>query len=70
MRAYRVEEDHTRVLGVSTGGFERFFQTLGEPTDATTYPATPLGLPGRERFVEAGRRFDTTFLPPSARLDV
>jgi quercetin 2,3-dioxygenase len=69
VHAYRVEEDRTRVLGVSTGGFERFFQTLGEPTDATTYPATPLGLPPRERFIEAGQRFDTTFLPPSARLD-
>ena len=69
VHAYRVEEDHTRVLGVSTGGFERFFQTLGEPTDATGYPAAPLGLPPRERFVEAGQRFDTTFLPPSARLD-
>ncbi len=69
VHAYRVEADHTRVLGVSTGGFERFFQTLGEPTDATTYPTTPLGLPPRERFIEAGQRFDTTFLPPSARMD-
>ena len=43
MHAYRVEENHTRVLGVSSAGFERFFQTLGEPTSADTYPATPLG---------------------------
>jgi quercetin 2,3-dioxygenase len=69
VHAYRVDEDHTRVLGVSTGGFERFFQTLGEPTEATTYPDTPLGLPPRECFLDAGQRFDTTFLPPSARLD-
>jgi quercetin 2,3-dioxygenase len=69
VHAYRAEEDHTRILGVSSGGFERFFQALGEPTDATTYPDIPLGLPPRERFAEVGRRFDTAFLPPSARLD-
>jgi quercetin 2,3-dioxygenase len=63
VHAYRVEQDRTRVLGVSSGGFERFFQTLGERTDADTYPATPLGLPPRERFAAAGSRFDTTFMP-------
>jgi quercetin 2,3-dioxygenase len=63
VHAYRVEEDDTRVLGVSTGGFERFFQTLGEPTDADRYPASPLGLPPPERFGMAAQRFDTRFLP-------
>jgi quercetin 2,3-dioxygenase len=68
LHAYRVEVDETRVLGVSSAGFERFFQTLGEPTIADHYPATPLGLPPRERFEEAGRRFDTQFRP-DLRLD-
>jgi quercetin 2,3-dioxygenase len=68
VHAYRVEENHTRVLGVSSAGFERFFQTLGEPTSADTYPATPLGLPPGQRFAEAGRRFATTFLP-GTRMD-
>jgi quercetin 2,3-dioxygenase len=68
LHAYRVEVDGTRVLGVSTAGFERFFQTLGEPTAATTYPTSPLGLPPRERFAEAGQRFDTQFRP-DLRLD-
>lgn len=63
VHAYRVEEDHTRVLGVSSGGFERFFQHLGEPTTDTSYPVTPLGLPPGQRFGEVGRKFDTTFLP-------
>lgn len=67
VHAYRVEADGTHVLGVSSGGFERFFATLGEPTDATSYPETPLGLPPGERFAEAGRRFDTRFFPD--RLD-
>jgi quercetin 2,3-dioxygenase len=62
VHAYRVEDDHTRVLGVSSAGFERFFSVLGEPTDASRYPEQPLGLPPVERFIEAGRRFDTTFV--------
>lgn len=61
VHAYRVEVDETRVLGVGSGGFERFFATLGEPTRAAHYPASPLGLPPPERFAEAGRRFDTHF---------
>ena len=63
VHAYRVEVDETRVFGVSTGGFERFFQFLGEPTTADRYPSSPLGLPPRERFTEAGQRFDTRFRP-------
>lgn len=62
VHAYRVETDRTRVLGVSTAGFERFFSVLGEPTDARMYPEQPLGLPPVEKFIEAGRRFDTTFV--------
>ena len=68
VHAYRVEADGTRVLGVSSAGFERFFGTLGEPTDATEPPAEPVGLPPGERFAEAGRRFDTRFLT-DRRLD-
>lgn len=63
VHSYRIEEDQTRVLGVSSGGFERFFGFLGEPTTATGYPSEPLGLPPRERFAEAGQRFDTRFRP-------
>ena len=68
VHAYRVEADHTRVLGVSTAGFERFFSLFGEPTDARIYPEQPLGIPPVEKFIEAGRRFDTRFLP-DYRLD-
>lgn len=64
VHAYRVDADDTRVLGVSTGGFERFFSVLGEPTEERRYPAVPLALPPMERFMAAGRRFDTRFLPP------
>jgi quercetin dioxygenase-like cupin family protein len=68
VHAYRVEADKTRVLGVSTGGFERFFSLFGEPTDAGTYPERPLGIPPMEKFIEASRRFDTRFMP-DYRLD-
>jgi quercetin 2,3-dioxygenase len=63
VHSYRVEVDQTRVLGVSTAGFERFFQFVGEPTTADTYPSSPLGLPPPQRFAEAGQRFDTRFRP-------
>ena len=41
---------------------------FGEPTDARTYPEQPLGIPPMEKFIEASRRFDTTFMP-DYRLD-
>jgi quercetin 2,3-dioxygenase len=63
LHSYRIEADETRVFGVSTAGFERFFGFLGEPTTDDHYPATPLGLPPGPRFGEAGRRFDTQFRP-------
>jgi quercetin 2,3-dioxygenase len=68
VHAYRVETDQTRILGVSTAGFERFFSVFGVPTEARTYPEQPLGLPPVERIIEAGRRFDTKFMP-DYRLD-
>ena len=37
-------------------------------TDARTYPEQPLGIPPMEKFIEASRRFDTTFMP-DYRLD-
>jgi quercetin 2,3-dioxygenase len=54
VHAYRVDTDDTRVLGVCTGGFERFFATLGEPTQERHYPAPPFSLPPGERFAAAG----------------
>jgi quercetin 2,3-dioxygenase len=38
--AYRVEED-SKMLGVVSGGFERFFQQMGTPTDKTDEPTPP-----------------------------
>jgi quercetin 2,3-dioxygenase len=38
--AYQVEES-ARLLGVATGGFERFFQQMGTPTDRATTDQPP-----------------------------
>ena len=59
--AYRVEED-ARMLGVLSGGFERFFQKMGTPTDSAA-PGQPPFIPGVERIMEAGREHGTSFFP-------
>ena len=59
--AYRVEEQ-ARILGVLSGGFERFFQRMGTPVDSTA-PGQPPFIPGMDRMMAAGQRHKTTFLP-------
>jgi quercetin 2,3-dioxygenase len=67
VHTYRLDQDQSRVLGACSPGYERFFQSLGEATDADTYPATPLAMPSAELLAETSRRFDTTFF--ERRLD-
>ncbi len=59
--AYRVERD-ARILGVLSGGFERFFQKMGTPADSAG-PGQPPFIPAVERIMEAGRAHGTTFFP-------
>ena len=54
--------DATRVFGVGTGGFERFFHGIGQPTEQTGVPAVPY-IPTPEQFMTAGQRYGTVFLP-------
>ncbi len=61
VHAYRVEEQ-ARVLGVLSGGFERFFQHMGTPVDSTA-PGQPPFVPDLDRIMAAGQRHKTTFLP-------
>jgi quercetin 2,3-dioxygenase len=58
--SFRVESHRARTLGVSTGGFERFFAAAGEPTAATMPPAVPV-IPSPEQLGEAARRFRNEF---------
>jgi quercetin 2,3-dioxygenase len=59
--AYQVEEP-TRMLGVATGGFERFFQQMGQPTDHAT-PGQPPFAPDFPRMQAAAQAHDMEFLP-------
>ena len=52
----------SRVLGVATGGFERFFHAIGTPTDVPGIPAVPY-IPSREEMMQAGQKYGTVFMP-------
>jgi len=56
LHAYRAEGDYAKSLGISTGGFERFFQALGTLTEARSEPG-PFYLPSPEQMGEAFGRY-------------
>ncbi|GAA5037270.1 quercetin 2,3-dioxygenase [Thermocatellispora tengchongensis] len=62
--AYQVEE-RARMLGVATGGFERFFQHMGRPTDHATADQPPF-VPDLPRMQAAAREHNMEFLPDLA----
>lgn len=57
--AYRVEAA-TRMLGVSSGGFERFFQEMGTLADSID-PDSPPFVPEPDRMRAAAERHDMRF---------
>jgi quercetin 2,3-dioxygenase len=57
---FRVEADDTRILGVCTGGFERFFAAAGTRTDSRALPRPPY-VPSAEHLAAAGREFGNEF---------
>jgi len=59
--AYRVEAP-TRMLGVLSGGFERFFQRMGTPADSAA-PDQPPFIPDLDRIMAAGQAHGTRFFP-------
>jgi quercetin 2,3-dioxygenase len=61
VHAYQVEEA-SQVLGVASGGFERFFQQMGQPTDHGT-PDQPPFIPEFPRMQAAAQAHDMEFLP-------
>ena len=62
--AYRVEAP-TRMLGVLSGGFERFFQQMGTPADTATADQPPF-IPDLDRILTAGQEHGTRFFPDFA----
>ena len=62
--AYRVERA-ARITGTMTGGFERFFQHMGTPTDHATTRQHPF-VPDAPRIQAAAQRHAMEFLPDHA----
>jgi quercetin 2,3-dioxygenase len=63
--AYRIERHDSQIVGVAAGPggtFERFFETLGAPTDELTLPARPV-VPTPDRFATVPQKYDVRFLP-------
>jgi quercetin 2,3-dioxygenase len=61
VHAYQVHEP-AKILGVATGGFERFFQQMGEPTEDGT-AAQPPFIPDFPRMQAAAQAHAMEFLP-------
>jgi quercetin 2,3-dioxygenase len=59
--AYRVEAA-ARMIGVATGGFERFFQQIGTPADAIEMSSPPF-VPDFPRMQAAAQAHNMQFLP-------
>jgi len=59
--AYRVEKAAT-MLGVSSGGFERFFQQMGTLADAIDRTSPPY-IPGFPKMKAAAAEHRMQFLP-------
>jgi quercetin 2,3-dioxygenase len=59
--AYQIEQD-ARVMGVATGGFERFFQQMGQPTDHGTAQQPPF-IPDFPRMQAAAQQHNMQFMP-------
>lgn len=52
----------SRIFGIATGGFERFFHAIGTPTDDPGVPIVPF-IPSREVMGAAGEQYGTVFRP-------
>lgn len=59
--AYKVEEA-ARIMGTLSGGFERFFQHMGTPTDSTAKDQPPF-IPDFPRMQAAAQQHNMRFMP-------
>jgi len=56
LHSFRAEAEYNKILGVCTGGFERFFQALGQNTDDRGAPVQPY-IPQPEQMGAAFGRY-------------
>ena len=59
--AYQIVED-ARMMGTLSGGFERFFQHMGTPTDSTELDQPPF-VPDFPRMQAAAQQHNMRFMP-------
>ena len=52
---------------ITPGGFEKFFEDLGEPATVPTMPTHPTRMPSLEEFIEVGSRYGWEFVEPEPR---
>lgn len=70
IHAFRIESSNSRVLGVSTGGFARFFHGIGTPTDKPGIPEpSEFFFPSPEQMRAAGEKYGTVFRPDYTFID-
>jgi quercetin 2,3-dioxygenase len=69
IHAFRIEST-ARVLGVSSGGFARFFHAMGTPTEKTGIPdPSEFYIPSIPQMMAAGQKYGTIFRPDYKFLD-
>ena len=61
VHAYRMETQ-SKIFGISTGGFERFFHGIGTPTETYGIPERPF-IPPFPQMLAAGQKYGTVFMP-------
>ncbi|QAY59347.1 cupin domain-containing protein [Microbacterium protaetiae] len=70
IHAFRIESADSRILGVSTAGFGRFFHEMGKATDKPGIPAPDeFFAPSIEQMMSAGQAHGTIFRPDYSFLD-
>ncbi|KQV06252.1 quercetin 2,3-dioxygenase [Leifsonia sp. Root112D2] len=70
IHAYRNEAADSKVLGVSSAGFGRFFHAMGKPTLETGIPGpSEFFAPSFDQMRAAGEKYGTVFRPDYKFLD-
>jgi quercetin 2,3-dioxygenase len=57
VHSYRTEGEYNKILGVCTGGFERFFQSLGTLTEERELPVAEPYMPSPQQMQETFTRY-------------